>query len=177
MGAGELVEGGRALAIELDIAAEVLGARREVVGEEVDEFFFVAGEEGVVRAALLADGGGAFGAHLAAAERAGAVGGIDPGVVGQLEEFVVQAVVEQAASSCGVCAGEIGTADVADEEGVAGEDRRGRWVRLGRSRRRRRFRWCGRESGGSRSELCRTGFVAVFERCVREGRRAESAPR
>src|SRR4030081_347513 len=47
----------------------------EAVGEEMDELFFAAGEEGVVGAALLAYGGGALRAHLAAAERAGSVGG------------------------------------------------------------------------------------------------------
>jgi hypothetical protein len=61
----------------------------------MDEFFFAAGEEGVVGAALLADGGGALGAHLAAAERAGSVGGEDLGVVGELEEFFVEALVEE----------------------------------------------------------------------------------
>ncbi len=79
----------------LDVAAEVLGARGEAVGEEMDELFFAAREEGVVGAALLADGGGALGAHLAAAEGAGSVGGEDLGVVGELEEFFVEALVEQ----------------------------------------------------------------------------------
>ena len=97
------------------------GGRR--VGEEMDELVFAAGEEGVVGAALLADGGGALGAHLAAAERAGAVGGEDLGVVGELEEFFVQALVEQGGELLrGVVGGEIGAAYVADEESVAGED-------------------------------------------------------
>ena len=111
------------LAVELDVAAEVLGARREAVGEEMDEFILIAGEEGVVSAALLADGGGALGAHLAAAERAGAVGGEDLGVVGEVEELVVKAGVEEGGELLrSVVAGEVGTAYVADEEGVAGED-------------------------------------------------------
>ncbi len=71
LGRRQLVDGRGALAIELDVAAEVLGARREAVGEEMDEVFFVASLEGVVGAALLSDGGGALGAHLAAAEGTG----------------------------------------------------------------------------------------------------------
>ena len=123
LGRGELVDGRGSLTVELDVAAEVFGARREGVGEEMDELFFAAGEEGVVGAALLADGGGALGAHLTTAERAGAVGGKDLGVVGELEKFFVEALVEQAGEllRC-VVRGEIGAAYVADEEGVAGED-------------------------------------------------------
>src|SRR5207247_1721018 len=96
---------------------------REAVGEEMDELFFAAGEEGVVGAALLADGGGALGAHLTAAERAGSVGGEDFGVVGELEEVFVEALVGQGGELLrGVGGGEIAAADVADEEGVSGED-------------------------------------------------------
>jgi hypothetical protein len=94
-GRGELVDGGGAGAVEFDVAAEVFGTRGQGVGEEMDEFFFAAREEGVVGAALLADGGGALGAHLTAAERAGAVGGVDLGVVGELEKFFVEALIEQ----------------------------------------------------------------------------------
>ena len=125
-GRGELVDGGCAVAVEFDVAAEVLGARRETVSEEMDEFFFAAGQEGVVGAALLADSGGALGAHLAAAERAGSVGREDLGIVGELEEFFVEALVEQGGELLGrVFAGEIGSADIADEESVAGEDSSG----------------------------------------------------
>ena len=119
----ELVDGGGAGAVELDVAAEVLGARGEAVGEEMDELGLSAREKGVVGAALLADGGGALGTHLAAAERAGSVGGEDLGVVGELEEFFVEALVEHRCKFLrAVVAGEIGAADVADEEGVSGED-------------------------------------------------------
>ena len=90
-----MVDGGCARAVELDVAAEVLGAGREAVGEEMDELVFAAGEECVVGAALLAYGGGALGTHLTAAERAGSVGGEDLGVVGELEEFFVEALVEE----------------------------------------------------------------------------------
>ena len=123
LGRRELVDGGCAVAVELDVAAEVLGARGEAVGEEMDELILIAGEESVVGAALLADGGGALGAHLAAAERAGAVGGEDLGVVGELEELFVEAVVEERGELLrSIVAGEVGAAYVADEEGVAGED-------------------------------------------------------
>ena len=111
------------MAVEFDVAAEVFGAWGKRVGQEMDELFFAAGKEGVVGAALLADGGGAFGAHLAAAERASAVSGEDLGVVGKFEEFLVEALVEQSGELLrGVVAGEIGPADVADEESIAGED-------------------------------------------------------
>jgi hypothetical protein len=129
-GCWKIIDGGRAVAVEFDVAAEVLGARRERVGEEMDELVLIACEEGVVGASLLADGGGALGAHLAAAERAGSVGGKDLGVVGELEEFFVEALVEHGGELLwGVVAGEIGAADVADEERVAGEDGSGfGWV-------------------------------------------------
>src|SRR5437764_13167071 len=68
-GRGELVDGGGAGAVEFDVAAEVLGAWGEAVGQEMDELFFAAGKESVVGAALLAVGGGAVRADLAAAER------------------------------------------------------------------------------------------------------------
>jgi hypothetical protein len=126
-GWGKLVDGGGAGAVELDIAAEVLRARGERVGEEMDELILSAGEESVVGLALLTDGGGAFGAHLAAAKRAGSVGGEDFGFVGELEELVVEAVIEEGGELLrGVVGGEIGAADVADEEGVSGEDGAGR---------------------------------------------------
>ena len=132
-GWGELVDGGGALAVELDVAAEVLGARGQAVGEEVDELVLRAREEGVVGAALLADGGGALGAHLAAAERASSVGGEDLGVVGELEEFFVEALVEQGGELLrGVVGGEVGAAYVAYEESVAGED--GSGLRAGEAR-------------------------------------------
>ena len=52
------------------------------------------------------------------------MGGKDLGVVGKFEELVVEAVVEHGGELLrGVVAGEIGTADVAYEESVTGEDR------------------------------------------------------
>lgn len=92
----------------------------------MDELFFAAGQEGVVGTALLADSGGSLGTHLAATERAGSVGREDLGIVGELEEFFVEALVEQCGELLGrVVAGEIGAADVADEKSVAGEDSSG----------------------------------------------------
>ncbi len=41
---GEFVDGGCAVAVELDVATEVFGARRKAVGEEMNEFVFAAGE-------------------------------------------------------------------------------------------------------------------------------------
>ncbi len=89
----------------------------------MDEVFFGVGLERVVGAALLADGGGALGAHLTAAERACTVGGVDFCLVGELEELGVEALVEEAGELLrSVVGGEIGAAYVADEKSVAGED-------------------------------------------------------
>ena len=67
-GCREVGDGGGAVAVEFDVAAEVLGTRREAVSEEMDELVLRAGKESIVAATLLADGGGALGSHLATAE-------------------------------------------------------------------------------------------------------------
>ena len=58
----------------------------------MDEFILVARLESVISAALLADGRSPLVAHLAAAERAGAVGGKDLCVVGEFQKLGVKAV-------------------------------------------------------------------------------------
>jgi hypothetical protein len=62
---------------------------------------------------------------MLAAERSGTVRGVDEGLVGEGKELVVNGVVEVAAELLGGPAeggAEVRAADVADEEGVAGED-------------------------------------------------------
>ena len=81
--------------VQVHFAGKVLGAGGEILCEQADEFVARLGEQSVIGAALLADGGGALGAHLAAAERAGSVGGEDLGVVGEFEELFVEALVEE----------------------------------------------------------------------------------
>ena len=103
---GEVVEGGGAGAVAFYFVVEVGGAGREVVDEERDELLAGAGLEGVVGAAFAADGGVGFGAHLAAAERACAVGGVEDGGVGEGEELGVEAVVEERGELGGGLVGE-----------------------------------------------------------------------
>ena len=126
---GEFGERGRAFAVEADFLREVFGRSGKVIGEEANEVVAGAGLQSVVGAFLLADGGEAFGAHLASAEGACAVGGKDAGVVGEGKKFLVQAAVEHLGELLGsVGSGEIGATHIADEERIAGEDgRRIRW--------------------------------------------------
>ena len=62
--------------------------------------------------------------HVATAERAGAVGRVDEGVVREREQLLVQRVVEQPGEIGGLPTergGEVGAADIADEQRVAGQ--------------------------------------------------------
>ena len=80
----------------------------------------------VVELALLSDRRARLARDVAAAERPGAVRRIDRGRVGERQELLVERVVEQARElrRRHAAAEEIGPADVADEERVAGQDRR-----------------------------------------------------
>jgi len=84
----------------------------------------------VVEAALFAHRGDSFLAESLAAERTGTVGWIDEAGVGKREQFVLEGIEEETAEVGGGPAqrrAKIGAADVADEQGVAGEN----GVRLG----------------------------------------------
>ena len=119
------VEGGPLASVEDGVVGEVSGSVGLVDRDEADEFLFRHGLEGVVEAALGADGGDDVRGDVFSAERAGAVGGIDEGVVGEGKELVVDGIVEVATEFVGGPAdggAEVGAADVADKEGVAGED-------------------------------------------------------
>ena len=120
-----LIERGSLFAIQDGVVGEVVGGFGLVGGDDLDEGVLGHGLERVVDAALLADGGDGFFADGFAAERAGAVGGIDEAGVGKRKKFVVERFVEHAAQLRGGPAergAEVGAADVADEERVAGED-------------------------------------------------------
>ena len=119
---GEVGERG-AGAVDLRIQREVAGALGELAGEQAARILARFRLESEVGDALLADGGTALRTHLAAAQGAGAMGGVDLHGIGQGEELGVEAVVEQAGELLrSVIGREIGTAHVADEERVAGED-------------------------------------------------------
>ncbi len=118
-------ERGALAGVEDGVVGEVGRGVGLVGGDDADELLLGHGLEGVVEAALIAECGDGVGGEVFAAERAGAVGGVDEGFVGKREELVVERVVEMAAEFLGGPAeggAEVGAADVADEEGVAGED-------------------------------------------------------
>ena len=89
-------ERGRSSAIDLRILQEIFGTRRQIAGQLSDELFAARDLQSVVGEALGTDRGGALGAHVAAAQRTGAVGGIHQHFVRQLQQLVMQAVVEHA---------------------------------------------------------------------------------
>ena len=115
-------ERGGASAIDLGILQEIFGTRRQIAGQLCDELFAGRDLQRVVGEALGADRGRTLGAHVAAAERTGAVGGIHQHLIRQLQQFVMQAVIEHACQLFGrVRAGKIGTAHVTDKQRVAGQ--------------------------------------------------------
>jgi hypothetical protein len=80
--------------------------------------------EGVVVASLRADGRDRVGAQVLAAHRTSAVRGVDERFVREVHELV-QGIVEQTSKLVGRHADrrhQVGPADIADEQGVAGED-------------------------------------------------------
>ncbi len=120
-----LIERGALFAIEDGVVGEVVGGFGLIGGDDLNERVFGHRLERVVDAALFADGGDGFFADGFAAERAGAVGGIDEAGVGERKKFVVEGFVEHAAELGGgptEGGAEVGAADIADEEGVAGKD-------------------------------------------------------
>ena len=126
------------VAEELARLAVAVGGEREVqrrdrlaLGDGLDELVLGHRCERVVRASLLADGGHRLGREVLPARRAGAVGREHLGRVGQREQPLVQRVVELAGELVGRDADrgeQVGAADVADEQRVAGEHAVGRAV-------------------------------------------------
>ena len=133
---------------------EVEGCDRLALGDRLDEAVDRHRGERVVGSTLLADGRDGLGGEVLPARRAGAVGGEDPGLVGEGQQLVVQRVEELSRQVVGGVAHrgeEVGAADVADEERVAGQHAV-RACRRGRARG-RRWRWtraCDPASRGSR---------------------------
>ena len=118
------------LAVQHRVVVEV-GRRVGLIGgDQLDECRLAHRLQRVVRTPLLADGRERLLAQRLAAERTGAVRGVDQAGVGQRHELGPQRVVEHPAKVVGGPAErhpQIRPADVADEQRVAGEDR----VRLG----------------------------------------------
>ena len=169
---GKIGERRGAGAIELGVLREISGTLGKFAGEQVHEFFARFRLEREVGDALLADGGTALGTHLAAAQRAGAVRGIDLHRVGQGEELGVQAVVEQAGELLRRVIGrEVGTSHVADEQGVAGEDGPGlgRAFGIGYQDRDALRRVAGRFQE-AQDAVAKADFVAIAHRDVRKFR-------
>ena len=88
---------------------------------EGDELLAIGPLEGDVVLALVAEGRDFTGAHVEAADGVGAVGGVNDDAIAERDERPEDALVKE---GCTV-RDEIGAADVADEEGVAGEDGHG----------------------------------------------------
>ena len=84
------VECGAFFAVQDGIVDEIGRGFGLVGGDEVDEGLLGHWLEGVIHAALLADGGDRFLADGLAAEGAGAVSGIDEAGVGQWKQFGLQ---------------------------------------------------------------------------------------
>ena len=107
--------GGEAEVRRRDRLAAVTAATNAVFGHRLD---------GVVGGPLLADRRLGGGRQVLPAGRTGAVGREDPDAVGQGEQLLVQRVVERPGQLVGRGAHrrqQVRAADVADEEGVAGE--------------------------------------------------------
>ena len=100
---GKIGERRGAGAIQLRVLREVSGTLGKFAGQQAHEFLPGFRLEGEVGDALLADRGTALRTHLAAAQGAGAVRGIDLHRIGQGEELGVQAVVEQAGELLRAC--------------------------------------------------------------------------
>ena len=154
----------------VSLMREVSGPLGKFTREQPHEFLPGFRLEGKVGDALLADGGTAFRAHLAATERAGPVCGIDLHRIGQGEQFGVQAVVQQAGELLwGVIGREVGTSHVADEQGIAGEDGPG----LGRPfgvgyENRNTLRRVARRFQEAQDAVAEADFVAIAHRDVRK---------
>src|ERR1019366_5005104 len=92
---GKLRKRRRPGAVDLRVLQEIFRTRGKVAGQLADEFVPGGNLQRVVGEALGTDGGKALGAHVAPAERSGAVGGIDEHAIRQLQDFLVEAVEEQ----------------------------------------------------------------------------------
>lgn len=111
-------------AVEVGVVGEVARGGGQSGGDQGHEGLPAHRHTGVVGGALLADRGLLLGREVLAAGRSGAVGGKDPDRVGEGHQFVLDTVVEHRAEFLGRHTGggeEVGAADVADEQRVAGQ--------------------------------------------------------
>ena len=112
------------LAVEHGVVGEVRRRVGLIGRDQVDERRLGHRLHRVVRTPLLADGRNRFTGDRLAAQRAGAVRRVDEGRIGERQQLAVQRVVQQIAElRCRPAEGgpQIGTADVADEQRVAGQ--------------------------------------------------------
>jgi hypothetical protein len=112
------------LTVEDGVEDEVAGGRGLPFGDERHELLLAHRGAGVVGEPLHADRGLPFGGQVLAARRAGSVRGEDPDLVRQAHQLVLHAVVEHAAKLVRLQAQggqQVGPADVADEQRVAGQ--------------------------------------------------------
>ena len=119
-----LVEQRTILAIEHGIESEIRRRRRLTLSDGEHEVVLAHRLQGVVAGTLLTDGRRRIGREVLAAGGTGAVRREDPGCVGQGEQPLVERVVELAGEFVGGDTDrreQVGTTDVADEHGVAGE--------------------------------------------------------
>jgi hypothetical protein len=127
---GALAEDGRARLVGSLHAAEVERRVGLALEQRLDEAFLVAGlhqRRPPAGELLVADGGARYGAERLAAGAARAMAGPHLDVVGQREEAVAQAgeeplgAFEAGVDAAGGLVEQVGPADVADEDEVAGE--------------------------------------------------------
>ena len=152
-----LVERGALAGIEDRIVSEVGRSIRLVRRDKTNEFLLRHRLQGVIQAPLISERRDGVGGKLLAAERAGAMGGIDQRLVGKRQQFVVQRVIQVGAEIVGCPperSAQVGTADIADKQRVSRENGMGFARVLLRDRRpgSRWTRWCGRgfrELGGA----------------------------
>lgn len=108
------------------VEREVGRWRQEAGGHFLNEFCLGhVGAQGVVVGLLVAEGVGGFFRHVFAAGRAGAVGRVHDHIVGQEHNLVAQGVEqgfgELLLGHAGGFLGQVGTTNVADKQGIAGE--------------------------------------------------------
>ena len=113
-----------AFQVQADVVGEISGTIGQVGGHLPDEFFSVLDLHRPVQFPLLADERERRVGNGAPAERAGAVRGINFHLIRQSENLVKERIVKFARERVRIFIGiaQVGTADVAYEKQVAGED-------------------------------------------------------
>jgi hypothetical protein len=158
--------------VQRHVAAEILRPGRQVVRQQADELLGARGLQGIIGAPLPPDGRGALRAHLPPAERTRAVRREDLRLLRQAQHLLVQAAVQLGGKLLRrLRGGEIGAANVAHEQRVAGKHG-ARALRL-REVRQHHAHALLRMSGRLQevqAGVSETNRIAVFHRLVREFR-------